>query len=69
MIYHFNIMKIGTQVDFVLFNVRGKGVILEYDKKTKMAMVEYNGSRYPNTQTFKTLPKKKKDIPFWYIKK
>jgi len=62
-------MKIGTQVDFMLFNVMRKGIILEYDKKTKIAMVGYNGSRYPNTQTFKTLPKRKKDIPFWYIKK
>lgn len=62
-------MKIGSKVVFVLFGFEEEGIIVEYDKKTKLAKVECDGYRYPNVQTLKTLPKRKKDIPVWYIKK
>jgi len=62
-------MEVGTQVNFMLFGAMENGIILKYNKKTKLATVECDGYRYPNTQILKTLPKRKKDIPVWYIKK
>ena len=53
----------------MLFGAEEEGIILEYDRKTKLAKVECDGYRYPSVQTLKTLPKRKKDIPLWYIKK
>ena len=62
-------MRVGSKVVFVLFGSEEEGIIVEYDKKTKLARVECEGYRYPNVKTLKTLPKRKKDIPVWYIKK
>lgn len=62
-------MKIGDKIEFTLFSERVKGTLLQKNKN-KTLVIEHDGSKYPNVQTFteKTLPKKK-DRPFWYILK
>ena len=45
------------------------GVVYEIDKSNKTVSIESDGYNYPGVQTFKTLPKKKKDTPPWYILK
>ncbi len=62
-------MRVNSKVVFMLFGAEEEGIILEYDRKTKLAKVECDGYRYPSVQTLKILPKRKKDIPLWYIKK
>ena len=45
------------------------GEIYKINKKEKTVSVMFEGFNYPDVQTFKTLPKKKSDIPPWYILK
>lgn len=60
-------MKVGEKIKFFLFGVESEGEIYNIDKKEKTVGVLYEGYKYPNTKTFKKLPKNKKDIPPWYI--
>ena len=62
-------VKVGDKVKFFLFSVEQEGEIYTVNKKEKTVGIIFEGFKYPNVQTFKTLPKKEKEIPFWYIKK
>jgi len=63
-------MKIGDKIEFYLFGIRTKGEVYEVDKKTRTVnILSEDGYKYPKIKTFKTLPKKKKEIPPWYILK
>jgi len=63
-------MKIGDKIEFYLFGIPTTGVVYEIDKKNQTVNVlSEDGYKYPKIQTFKTLPRKKKDIPPWYILK
>ena len=62
-------MKKGDIIKFYLFGIPTKGEVYEIDKKNKTVSVKSDGYNYPKIQTFKVLPKKKKDIPPWYILK
>jgi len=61
-------MKKGQTVDIHVFGEKLKGIVLEVNKN-KTLMVDVEGVKYPNVQTFKTLPTIKKEIPPWYILK
>ncbi len=63
-------MKVGDTINFLCFGIPTTGEIYEVDKINKtVSVLARDGYKYPNIQTFKTLPKKKKDIPPWYILK
>ena len=63
-------MKIGDNIEFYLFDIPPMGKVYEIDKKNKTVNIRAeDGYNYPKVQTFKTLPKKKKDVPPWYILK
>ena len=62
-------MKIGDKIEFYLFSEKRIGEIYKINKKEKTVSVMFEGFNYPDVQTFKTLPKKKADIPPWYILK
>ena len=63
-------MKVGDTISFLCFGIPATGVIYEIDKANKtISVLAKDGYKYPNIQTFKELPKKKKDIPPWYILK
>ena len=63
-------MKEGDTISFLCFGLPTKGVIYEVDKVNKtVSVLAEDGYKYPNIQTFKELPRKKKDIPPWYILK
>jgi len=62
-------MKIGDKIEFYLFSEKRMGEIYKINKKEKTVSVMFEGFNYPDVQTFKTLPKKKSDIPPWYILK
>ena len=61
-------IKVGDKVEFYVFSAIGIGTIVEINKDKTLKIV-YGGIIYPGVQTFKALPKKKKDIPPWYILK
>lgn len=61
-------MKVGNKITFYLFGIETNGVIYNVHKD-KTVDINADGYNYPRVQTFKTLPKKKKDIPPWYILK
>lgn len=61
-------MKIGQTVEFTLFGGKEKGV-LHQKNEDKTWNIKVGDVIYPKVQVFKTLPKKKKEIPPWYIKK
>ena len=63
-------MKIGDKIEFYLFGIPTIGEVYEIDKKNQTVNIRAeDGYNYPKVQTFKTLPRKKKDIPPWYILK
>lgn len=62
-------MKIGDKIDFYLFNVKRTGKVYKVNKQAKTVGIVFEEYKYPGVQTFKTLPKRKKDIPPWYILK
>jgi hypothetical protein len=63
-------MKKGDIIEFYLFGIPTTGEVYEIDRKNKTVNIRSeDGYNYPKVQTFKTLPKKKKDIPPWYILK
>lgn len=61
-------MKKGQTVEFYLFGVKEKGTISKINED-KTVNIEFDSYTYPNIKTFKTLPKKTKEIPPWYILK
>ncbi len=60
-------MKKGDIIEFYLFGIPTVGEVYEINRKDKTVSVISDGYNYPGIQTFKTLPRKKKDIPPWYI--
>ena len=62
-------MKIGDKIEFYLFSEKRTGEVYNIDKTEKTVDVIFEGFKYPNVQTFKKLPKKKSDVPPWYILK
>jgi len=62
-------MKIGDKIEFYLFSEKRVGEVYNINKKEKTVSVMFEGFNYPDVQTFKKLPKKKSDIPPWYILK
>ena len=61
-------MKVGDKIEFYVFSVLETGTIVEINKD-KTLQIAYGGVIYPGVQTFKTLPKRKKEVPPWYILK
>ena len=61
-------MKIGDKIEFYLFSEKRIGEVYQVNKD-KTVNVKYQGYNYPNIKTFKTLPKRKKEIPPWDILK
>ena len=61
-------MKIGDTINFYLFSEEVQGEIINVNKKEKTIMAMHEGYKY-TIQTFTKLPKKKSDIPPWYILK
>ena len=61
-------MKIGKQQEFYLFDALVEGTVTQINKD-KSVTITIEGINYPEVRTFKTLPKKKKEIPPWYILK
>lgn len=61
-------MKVGDKIEIYVFSEKLKGNVLRVNKDKTM-LVEVNGVKYPNVQTFtkKTMPTKRKEIPAWYI--
>jgi len=62
-------MKIGDKIKFHLFGVERTGNVYNIDKKENTLGIVYEGYKYPSVETFKKLPKKKSDVPPWYILK
>ena len=62
-------MKIGDKIKFFLFGVEETGTVYKINKKDNTVSVMFEGFNYPDVETFKKLPKKKSDIPPWYILK
>ena len=62
------IMKVGDKIEFYCFSVLERGTIVEINKD-KTLQIACGGVIYPGVQTFKTLPKRKKEVPPWYILK
>lgn len=61
-------MKVGDKIEFYVFSVLEEGTITEINKD-KTLQIAYGGVIYPSVQTYKKLPKSKKEIPPWYILK
>jgi hypothetical protein len=61
-------MKVGDKIEFYLFNVKRIGEVYQVNKDKTVGIV-YEDFKYPDTQTLKTIPKSKKEIPPWYILK
>ena len=59
-------MKVGDIINFYLFSEEVQGEVLSIDKKEKTIKAMHEGYKY-TIQTFSQLPKKKSDIPPWYI--
>ena len=59
-------MKIGDTINFYLFSEEVQGEIINVNKKEKTIMAVHEGYKY-TVQTFTKLPKKKSDIPPWYM--
>ena len=61
-------MKVGDKIEFYCFSVLEKGTIGEINED-KTLQIANGGVIYPNVKTFKKLPKRKKEVPPWYILK
>ena len=53
-------MKVGDKIKFHLFGALTAGVVDKVNRKEGTVNVAEGGVIYPNVQTFKELPKKKK---------
>jgi len=62
-------MKIGDKIKFYLFGQLVSGVVYEVDKAENTVSVMHEGYKYSKMQTLGFVPRKKKDIPPWYILK
>ena len=62
------LMKVGDKIEFYCFSVLEKGTIVEINKD-KTLQIACGGVIHPGVKTFKTLPKRKKEVPPWYILK
>ena len=72
-------MKLGDEIEFYLFSESVVGIITQINKPTpakgntpakdQTVNIKYGGINYPEVKTVKILPKKKKEIPPWYILK
>ena len=62
-------MKVGDEIKFLLFGVETIGEIYNINKTEKTIDIFAEGYKYPGVKTFNKLPKKKSDIPPWYILK
>jgi len=62
-------MKKGDKIKFYLFGAPASGVVDRVNRKEGTVNIAEGGVIYPNVQTFKELPKKKKEVPPWYILK
>ena len=70
-------MKIGDEIEFYLFRELVTGVIYKINKPTpakgntpakgQTVSIRHEEHNYPEALIFKRLPKKKKEIPPWYI--
>lgn len=60
-------MKIGDTISFYLFGVPAEGEVYNINSKEKTVSILHEGYKYSEVQTFSKLPKKKSDIPPWYI--
>ena len=60
-------MKVGQQVDFFLFGIRESGTIIKKHKGKLYDIQVATGLIYPQCQVFRTLPRKKAQIPPWYM--
>jgi hypothetical protein len=58
----------GKTIEFYLFGVKETGILNDINPD-KTINILFENLIYPNTKTFKTLPKNKKEIPPWYILK
>lgn len=61
-------IKEGDKIEFYLFSALEEGIV-EKVNKDKTFQISLEGIIYPSVDTYKTLPKKSKDIPPWYILK
>lgn len=61
-------MKVGQTVEFYLFGGKEKGT-LSQKNEDQTWNIQMGDVTYPGVKTFKILPKKKSDIPPWYILK
>ncbi len=59
-------MEVGDIINFYLFSEEVQGEVLSIDKKEKTIKAMHEGYKY-TIQTFSKLPKKKSDIPPWYM--
>ena len=62
-------MKVGDIIKFYVFGVLETGTIVEKHNEDKTVTIVVKGTRYPHVMSFKRLPKRKSQIPPWYILK
>jgi hypothetical protein len=60
-------MKVGDNIQFYLFGVLESGTIIKKNKNRTFTIETPNGIKYPEVKVFKRLPKRKSQIPPWYI--
>ena len=60
-------MKVGQTVGFFLFGVPETGTIIKKHNSKLFDIETANGTKYPEVQLFKKLPKRKSQVPPWYI--
>ena len=59
-------MEVGDIINFYLFSEEVQGEVINVNKKEKTIKAMHEGDNY-TIQTFSKLPKKKSDIPPWYM--
>ena len=60
-------MKVGDKVQFYLFGVLEKGIVIKKNNSKSYDIETPNGIKYPEVKVFKRLPKRKSQIPPWYM--
>ena len=59
-------MKVGDKIEFYVFGALEEGVIIKKNSD-RTVDIEVKGIKYPHVRKFKRLPKRKSQIPPWYI--
>lgn len=59
-------MKVGDKIEFYVFGALEQGIVVKKNSD-RTVTIEVNGMRYPHVRKFKRLPKRKSQIPPWYI--